>query len=101
MLEKFSERDIRFITGCANLIHSIEIGGVEERTLNDFFFMDYQDVEPLYPWERLKSCEEADLIQSNYLRLIGMVQEKFPDMAEEYIPFAVGDLLKEAYLQKN
>lgn len=39
--------------------------------------------------------------RSNYSKLIDIVSENFPDVNKAYIPFMVGDVLREAYVKYN
>lgn len=59
--------------------------------MDALFNADYEDIEALYPWSILKERK------SEYIDLIDMVKERFPEMSDEYLPFALGDLLKEAF----
>lgn len=92
MIEQFTPKENAQITWCAEVIHSIEAGKADQKKIDALFHPSYQDVEPL-------SVMDASMPNqsSRFTRLIQIVQEKYPDMHKSYLPFAIGDLLREAY----
>lgn len=96
MLEKFDEIKRERIVSFSQTVYDIEHGTVNQRNLNDFYNEDveyYRDeLQVLNFWD---NAEKIDC--SNLARLKEYICEVCPRMEEAYLPFAIKDLLQEAY----
>lgn len=104
MLERFNEQEIELITNCAETVHSIENYRVNQRDINSMFGLQYLYTDPDDDYDKnikgVKEIQEEYDKVSNYHKMTAMISEKFPDMNKAYLPFIVGDLMKEAYEKK-
>lgn len=98
MLERFNEQEIELITNCAETVHSIETYRVNQREVNSMFGLQYffndPDDENI---KGVKDVQEEYNRMSNYHKMTAMISEKFPEANKAYVPFIMGDLMKEAY----
>lgn len=97
MLEKFQGYDKEQICSLAQIVHQFENGTVKQRNLDEFFHEEEWDyyADDLV----ILGCWSTNIPQlfSGYTILKDYVREAFPEMEEAYLPFAVSDLLKEAF----
>ena len=95
MLEKFDTHQQQLISSYAQTVWQFEHGTVHQRNLNEFFQEDPEyyldDLQIMEFW-----CCAEPLGISGYAQLKECIYSVFPDMEEAYLPFAIGDLLKEA-----
>lgn len=104
MLERFNEQEIELITNCAETVHSIETYRVNQKEVNSMFGLQYFFTDPDDFDENIKGVKEIQEEynkMSNYHKMTAMISEKFPDMNKAYLPFIIGDLMKEAYEKRT
>lgn len=105
MLEGFERYEIILIKKCAELIHSIEDGTVNQRNINALFGTSYFFTAPEDDWEEnvrgVKAARAENHMKGNYNALVRIISEKFPEMNQAYLPFMIGDVLREAYEKYN
>lgn len=93
MLERFHRKEeIGMIKYCAHVLHKMDVG--EHPT-------DFQ-LTAIFSGEFTKSSSDGTYTPTNkgiYQRVIDLVRSEYPAMHKDYLPFAVKDLLKEAYEQ--
>lgn len=104
MLERFTEEQLEVIKSCAETIRSVENGTANQRNINVLFCTTCFYKAPEYEWEDdMKSAEFArnENSKGNYYKLAEMVSDKFPEMNKAYLPFVIGDILREVYEVKE
>ena len=105
MLERFNEEQIELIKSCAETVYSIENGTVNQRDINALFGTSYFFTVPEDDWEEnmrgVKDVKAKENMGGNYNELVGIISEEFPEMNRAYLPFMVGDVLREAYEKYN
>ena len=105
MLERFNERQIELIRSCAESVHSIEDGTINQRNINALFGTLYFFTVPEDDWEEnirgVKEVKAENNKRGNYNKLVNIISEKFPEMNKAYLPFMIGDVLREAYEKYN
>ena len=89
------------IKNCAEIVHSIEVGTVNQKNINALFETSYFFTTPECDWEenlRDVNYAKAEMnARGNYIELVSIISEKFPEMDKSYLPFMIGDVLREAY----
>ena len=105
MLEKFNEQQIELIKNCAEAIHSIENGTANQKNAEYLFCNSYFFTEPTYEHEHrigIKDIKEnKENVNNNYSKLVSLISEQYPEVHKSYLPFMVGDVLREAYETNN
>ncbi|MCM1222941.1 MAG: hypothetical protein NC548_51665 [Lachnospiraceae bacterium] len=104
MLERFTEEQLEVIKSCAEMIRSVENGTANQRNINVLFGTIYFSNDPDDEWEvNMKSAEfvRNENSEGNYYKLAEMVSDKFPEMNKAYLPFMIGDILREVYEVKE
>lgn len=104
MLELFTEEQLEVIKICADMTRSVENGTANQRNINVLFCTNYFSSDPEDEWEEhLKSAEfvRNENSEGNYYKLAEMFSDKFPEMNKAYLPFMIGDILREAYEVKE
>lgn len=100
MIERFDEMKRKTISSYAQTAHDIEYGTVNQRNLNDFYNEDHE-----YYRDELRILgfwEDAEMLGFSQLEILKeFIRSEYPDMEEAYLPFAIADLLKEAYEADN
>ena len=51
MLERFNEQQVELIKNCAEIVHSIEVGTVNQKNINALFETSYFFADSEYDWE--------------------------------------------------
>lgn len=91
MLERFHRKEeIGMIKYCAHVLHKIDVG--EHPT-------DFQ-LTAIFSGEFTQSGSDGiytPIKKGIYQYVTDLIRIEYPDMHEDYLPFAVKDLLKEAY----
>ena len=105
MLERFNEEQIILIRKCCDAVRSIENGTANQKNVNylfdtSYFFTTFED-DPQENMIDVSYARNEINERSNYSKLIDIVSENFPDVNKAYIPFMVGDVLREAYVKYN
>lgn len=105
MLERFNGKELELIKSCAESVHSIEAGTANQRNIDALFGTPYFFTTPEDDWEEnIRGVEYARAENSksgNYNAMVGIISEQFPEINRAYLPFMIGDVLREAYEKYN
>lgn len=100
MFEKLDNVTKKRLRSISQTMYDIEHGTVSQRKLEEFYNEDteyYRDeLQVLGMWDDAENIECSELE-----RLKELVCEIYPEIEEAYLPFAIKDLMHEAYEKKE